>query len=256
MVSQNFKVGNDFSKEHKLNLQEVSLHWHNCYELDIILSGTGNTICNGQRFPVKRGFVSLLSPMDFHEYKDCNDLKLINIKFTETNMNNELLNHFTNLKSNVVYADEKTTIESLCDLLGNLESEKYNREFDSRIIECLITAFLKCCIPGTSHNIDSELIQKAIVYINAHFRENPKMCDVAQIFHLSDHYFCRLFKKCVGISYKEYVKKLKLDYGYKLIKNTDLTMTEIASNCGYETQSHFNREFKNYFLAPPTSFRS
>ena len=257
MVSQDFKNGQDFSKEHKYNLPEVSLHWHNCYELDIVLSGTGQTICNGQSFPVKRRLVSFLSPMDLHEYRECHDLEMINIKFTETNINDELLQHFTNIKSNVVYMDQKTfsIMLSLCELLDSLNSDKFSKNYNSRLIECLIITFLKCCISEANHSLDSELIQKVVIYLNAHFRENPKMCDIAQMFHLSDSYFCRLFKKCVGMSYKEYIKKLKLEYGYKLIQNTDLSMTDIAFNCGYDTQSHFNREFKNYFGAAPSFFR-
>lgn len=169
-----------------------------------------------------------------------------------------LKNNFVNLKSNIVYAEEKSlsTIDTLCDALGRLDVGKYTKDYNSKLIECLILTFLGCCSQKTSRDFESEIIQKSVMYINAHFRENPKMCDVAEMFHLSDNYFCRLFKKCVGISYKEYVKKLKLDYGFKLIKNTDLPITDIASNCGYETQSHFNREFKKQFQAPPSFFRS
>ena len=44
-------------------------------------------------------------------------------------------------------------------------------------------------------------------------------------------------------------------YARKLIKNTALSFTEISEKCGYETQSHFNREFKAYFGQTPTSMR-
>ena len=257
MVSKDFKNGQNFSKEYKSGLSNVSLHWHNCYEFDIVLSGEGKTICNGQSFSLERGLVSFLSPMDFHEYKECKNLELINIKFTEANIDDTILKHFTTIKSNVVYADENTltTIETLCKLLDTSSEVVFSDEYNNKLIECLILTFLKCCMHGASHDIESELIQKAVLYINTHFQENPKMCDVSKSLHLSDTYFCRLFKKCVGVSYKTYVRKLKLDYGYKLIKNTDLSMSEIASHCGYETQSHFNREFKNYFGAAPSSFR-
>ena len=257
MVSQDFEDGKEFSKKYKEKLSDISLHWHNCYEFDIVLSGMGDTVCNGQSFHLKRGCISFLSPMDFHEYKNCDSLKLINVQFTANQIEASLLKYFTNISSNVVYSDEKTlvTIETLCELLGNLDSEKYDNDYNRHIIGCLITSFLKCCPMGTNYNLDTELIQKAVIYINTHFCENPKMNAIANMFHLSGTYFCRIFKKCVGMTYKEYLRKLKLEYGYKLIKNTDLSITDIATASGYETQSHFNREFKKYYLAPPTSFR-
>lgn len=253
MVAGNFKSDEEFSKEYKYGIKNISMHWHDVYELDIVISGNGETVCNSKSFPVKRGLVSLLSPMDFHEYKNCEDVELICVKFAEVEIDCDLLNNFTDMKTNVIYTDEKTlnVMETLCDLLENLSSAKYNK----KIIECLIIAFLGCCSQNIKREFESEIIQKAVMYINAHFRENPKMSDVAQMLYLNETYFCRLFKKCVGMSYKEYIKKSKLDYGLKLVKYTDLSVTDVALNCGYETQSHFNREFKKRFNTSPTRLR-
>lgn len=258
MVQRNFKTGDVFSKEYKAGLTDISIHWHDCYEMDIVLSGAGRTVCNGQTYPVKRGLISFLSPMDFHEYADCKELELINIKFHEADIDYELLGNFTNAQSNIVYAEPKRleAIEAMCGLMGTLYSGRYTKDYNCKLIECLIIAFLGCCPQKTSRDLESEMVQKAVMYTNAHFRENPRMREVAELCHLNENYFCRSFKQCVGMSYKEYVKKLKLDYAMKLILNTNLPMTTVALNCGYETQSHFNREFKKYFHEPPMSFRN
>jgi len=257
MVKLEVKDGSMVSKEYKQGLTDISIHWHDCYELDIILSGKGKTICNGQVYPVKPGLVSFLAPADFHEYHNCEEMKLINIKFSEADVDYELLSNFLNAKSNIVYAEPErlTAIETLCALLGALESGRYTRDYNKKLIESLIITFLGCCSQKTNRDIESEVIQKAVMYTNAHFRENPKMGDMAKLCHLNENYFCRLFKRCVGMSYKEYLKKVKLEYALKLITNTNLPITTVALNCGYETQSHFNREFKSYYHQPPTAFR-
>lgn len=258
MVQRNFKTGDVFSKEYKAGLTNISIHWHDFYEMDIVLSGTGKTVCNGQTYPVKPGLFSFLSPMDVHEYMDCEDLKLINIKFQEADIDYELLGNFMDMQSNIVYAKSQCleAIESLCSLMGTLDSGRYTKDYNAKLIECLIIAFLSCCPQKTNRDLESEIIQKAVMYTNAHFRENPRMREVAELCHLNENYFCRIFKQCVGMSYKEYVKKLKLNYAMKLILNTNLPMTTVAANCGYETQTHFNREFKLKFHKPPTSFRN
>ncbi len=257
MVSGKFKGGNHYSKEHKYGLSDISMHWHDFYEMDIVLSGQGETICNGQNFPVRRGLVSFLTPMDFHEYAKCENLEIINIKFRETDIDYELLRNFVDGKSNIVYMEPERleTVETICCLLGILESGKYTKDYNRKLIECLMLAFLGCCPQKTGRDFESEVIQKAVMYINAHFRENPRMSEIAEQCHVSENYFCRIFKKCVGMSYKEYIRKLKLEYAWKLIHNTDLPITTVALNSGYETQSHFNREFKQYFHEPPTALR-
>ncbi len=213
-------------------------------------------ICNGVEFSVTPGMVCFMSPMDFHEYRQCDQMNLINIQFKESSISPELLNQFTTQHTHVIYVDETTfeNIESLCRLLGSLQGN--SKDYDSKILECLIIMFLKNCKPSATPCYASNNIQRAVMYLHSHFRENPSMAKVAQMYSYDPNYFCRLFKKSVGVSYKDYVRSLKLDYGMRLIRFTDLPIIEIASNCGYETQTHFNREFKAYYHASPSSFRN
>ena len=257
MVQHYFSDGNKFSKEHKKGLQSISMHWHDFYEIDIVLNGNGETVCNGKIFPMERGMVSILAPTDFHEYRVDGEMELVNIKFEESDLDHGLLSRFFSEKSNIVYTKDKhlDAIEGLCQLTSEFASYRCAQEYYRKLLEALILLLLDCGSNEKHMDIESEVIQKAVVYMNAHFQENPKMSDVAEMCHLNENYFCRLFKNSVGMNYKEYLKKLKLEYAMKLIRNTNLSMTEIAEKCGYETQSHFNREFKNYYEQTPTSLR-
>lgn len=258
MVKGNFIDGNKLSKEHKKGLGNISMHWHDFYEIDIVLTGSGKTVCNGKTFPVKRGLVSILAPTDFHEYQVNGEMDIINIKFEESDLDHGLLSRFFSESSNIVYTKEKhmEAIEGLCRLTSEFDSHRYAQEYYRKLLEALILILLDCSSEEKHWDIESEVIQKAVVYMNTHFQENPKMSMVAEMCHLNENYFCRLFKNSVGTSYKEYLKKLKLEYALKLIRNTNLSMTDIAEKCGYETQSHFNREFKSCFGQTPTSFRN
>lgn len=214
-------------------------------------------VCNGEEYPVRRGMVCFLSPTDFHEYKNCEHMELINLQFSENDLNVELLNQFLSLRTNVIYADETKllSMEQLSRALGAMGEEPQARLYDKNLLECLIIAFLGCCIKNETTPREGDRIQHAILYIHAHFKENPRMSEVAKLLSYDPDYFCRLFKKSIGTSYKAYLRALKLDYGMKLIRFTDLPVIEVSAACGYETQSHFNREFKARYQAPPLSFR-
>ncbi len=238
-------------------MRNISVHWHNCFEFDIVLQGSGVMLCNGKEYSVRRGMVCFLSPTDFHEYQNCDQMDLINIQFSENDLRFELLNQFISLRTNVVYADEAklASIDQLCRLLGTMPREPQARIYDKNLLECLIVAFLNCCQRNETPSHETSRIQRAILYIHAHFKENPPMSEVAALYAYDPNYFCRLFKKSTGVSYKAYLRTLKLEYGMKLIRYTDLPIIEIAAACGYETQSHFNREFKARYQSPPSSYR-
>lgn len=260
MVASQFENGSQFTKKYKRfarETQNISVHWHNCFEFDIVQQGSGVMLCNGKEHAVRRGMVCFMSPTDFHEYKNCDHMNLINIQFSENDISFELLHQFISLRTNVIYADETklTSMEQLCQLLGAMTDEQQTRLYDKNLLECLIMTFLSCCQRNETPSYGPSRIQRAVLYIHAHFKENPLMSDVAQMYSYDPNYFCRLFKKSIGVSYKEYLRTLKLNYGMKLIRFTELPVIEIASACGYETQSHFNREFKAYYQSPPLAFR-
>lgn len=176
MVASHITDGIQFTKKYKKHdntIADISLHWHDCFEFDIAQQGTGVMICNGVEYPISRGMVCFVSPMDFHEYRQCDKMNLINIQFKESSIDSELLNRFISQHTNVIYVDDKTfeNIESLCRLLGSLQGN--SKDFDNKILECLIIMFLKNCRSASAPDYDLDNIQSVIMYLNSHFRENP-----------------------------------------------------------------------------------
>ena len=59
----------------------------------------------------------------------------------------------------------------------------------------------------------------------------------------------------MGVGYKEYVLKQKMDYAEKLLENTDMPVTLIASKVGYENFTNFTQMFRKYSGETPTEYR-
>lgn len=257
LINGKFDLERDFFKEKKYFDENSSIHWHNCYEFDIVLSGKGETILNGKKYELKKGMVSFLSPMDFHEYEMFEPIDFLTIQFKEKDINFEILNRYMSLKKKIIYADDTTltNMSNLYELLGNARESYFSDEYNKKILECIIISFLSCCDYEEESIVSSTSMQRAIIYLNTHFFENPSLKSVADMFYLNSSYFSRNFKKSMGVTYKEYLRKLKLEYSRKLIKYTDLSIVDIALKSGYETQSHFDREFKKYYNETPTSIR-
>lgn len=71
--------------------------------------------------------------------------------------------------------------------------------------------------------------------------------DAAAFMGLSEPYFSKFFRKISGMTFSQYLNTVKLEKAIALLKNNTrhLSMTEIASLCGFDTIRHFNRVFKN-----------
>ena len=235
-----------------------TMHWHDFYEIELILDGEGTIICNNQEYPIKRGMVSFLTPFDMHKYVINSDIQTICIKFTEDSISKEIFESLLTVKSNVIYLDNEylQSVHSICNLLNTdlLKSISENL-YKSKLLESLIILLKNEFSKASATDKNPTPIQKALSYIHSHFKEDPKMSDVANTLFLNEHYFCSLFKEHIGESYKSYLRKLKLNYAQKLITHTTIPITQIAMESGYSSISNFNKDFKRFFNISPKDMR-
>lgn len=249
----------EISFERKMLNQSNSVHWHDFYELDIIVAGQGMTFINGQEHTFREGSVVFMSPLDFHDYH-YNEVEIFNIHFSEESVDSELLHTLIYLNSRIICLDEACmqSMLGLCSLFENVTMGKaYRKLYYKKLLESILILFLQGA-DGEKHEAgrtEPDIIQQIVIYANAHFAENPMLKDIAEAFHMNENYLCSLFKRYMGENYKSYIRKLKLTHAERLISFTNLSITEIALNCGYNTISHFNREFKSMFHVTPLERR-
>jgi AraC family transcriptional regulator len=97
-------------------------------------------------------------------------------------------------------------------------------------------------------------LRKVLDYIQNHLHETISLDSLAMSLDLSIYYFCRLFKKSTGLSPYQYVIRCRVERAKELLQESDLNLAEIATNCGFFDQSHFNRHFKNWTGVTPKQF--
>ena len=105
------------------------------------------------------------------------------------------------------------------------------------------------------HLKTSERMNDAIRYIEQNCFENISTKRLSEICHLSEGHFCHLFKAVTGHSAKEYVLMKRIDKAVDLLLSTDMTVLEIAMQCGFSDANYFSRIFKKYKGRTPSSYR-
>lgn len=99
------------------------------------------------------------------------------------------------------------------------------------------------------------IITRAKRFIEEHHREDISLGQVAASVHMSLFYFCKFFKRHTGVSFTEYVSRLRTEKAKKLLLNPNLRVSEIAYEVGFQSLTHFNRVFKRILHESPTEYR-
>lgn len=100
-----------------------------------------------------------------------------------------------------------------------------------------------------------EPLLPAISHIQNHFNQPLILDDLASLCSMSTSHFIRTFQKHMGQTPHSYLVSYRLNNAKKLMASTDLSMEEIAEQCGFNSASHFTRAFRADNGITPSEFR-
>lgn len=115
---------------------------------------------------------------------------------------------------------------------------------------------------GTQHRItlyggglgDRKILQISD-YIQAHLDQSIKLADLAEVAGLSQFHFSRLFKQSMGITPHQYLLQQRVEQAKRLLKRTKLAIADIALQCGFNSQSHLTKHFRETTGMTPSHYR-
>jgi len=92
-------------------------------------------------------------------------------------------------------------------------------------------------------------------FLHAHTDQEMTLAQVAQHAHVSPFYFCKLFKKTTGMTFTEYLARLRIEKAKTLLKDPLSRVSEIVYAAGFGSIPQFNSLFKRYVGVPPRQYR-
>ena len=104
-------------------------------------------------------------------------------------------------------------------------------------------------------SIPSTLAMTVMSYISSHLSEPLSLNQISSAAHLSKEECCRRFKQITGETIFTYIKKSRLEYSLNLLRNTDMTISEIAYASGFSTTSYFISTFRSATGTTPGFYR-
>jgi AraC-like DNA-binding protein/ligand-binding sensor protein len=105
-------------------------------------------------------------------------------------------------------------------------------------------------------NTESPMITRAKNFIEENQAEDLSLTSVARAVNTSTFYFCKMFKKATGLTFTEYLGRVRVEKAKALLLSPHARVSEVAFEVGFQSLSQFNRVFKRITGLSPSEYRA
>lgn len=144
-------------------------------------------------------------------------------------------------------------VKSQPELFEIMDQDHPLEQFHQRLVQ-MISACADAMEWTRSHR-HQRIIERAIQYIHEHYMKEVSLEDVAMDCKMSSGYFSSFFKQEKGVTFIEYITRLRIDKAKTLMSDESLRLYEIAELVGYQDVKYFSRVFKRNVGVTPAEYR-
>ena len=251
---------------------QVALHWQNSVELVFVKRGMGTVQVGLESVRAMAGDIFVFAPGTLHALRQAEgqSMEYENIIFEL-----ELLGgagdlcaekYLLPLQSGRLALTGHLTPNDLCYLpaaacLREVEdANRAKRPGYELVIKGELLCFLALLIAQGKQQLpaetaDTRRLKTVLQWLSAHYAEELRVADAAEVCSCSASHFMRWFRKMTGQSFVTFLNEYRLNAAAEALHTTDETVLAIASRCGFENLSYFNRAFKAHFGMTPREYR-
>lgn len=246
------------------------LHWHDEIELYFSLNGDVDITVEGTRHKLPRGHLLVVDSGQIHSFF-CHDSTFMYLSvLLDPRMLQELLPD-AGLYRIHCYPQEipDELLPYYLEICRHMETLVgfYMREDDTHEIEApgillqvyaqLLQHFSTKVAPAApaEDRLNMNRIRQVITYVEEHFREQVALDEIAGLLGIGREYFCRFFRKNMGMTFLQYVNEVRIAHIYRDLIHTEMPIAEIMERNGFTNQKLFNRLFRTIYGCTPSSVR-
>jgi AraC family transcriptional regulator len=114
----------------------------------------------------------------------------------------------------------------------------------------------KHCLGTNRDRMPESRLRRVLEYVRSHLDREIRLEDLAAVAQMSAYHFCRLFKQSIGVSPHQFLMRQRLEEARRLLRETNLSVAEVALEIGYQSPSHFATLFKRHTGVTPKQYRT
>lgn len=250
-----------------VNLVYRTPHLHSDYEILLVLRGNLRIILEDQAIMIQEGDVFIINPFQRHELLSSSATLLVLqissqftrhffTEFERISFEQQLLQHTDPYQRNIS--------KCLIDIAtANFKGEAFS---DIKNIGTLCTLLYDLVIKYPYHinsvqelakrKSNADRLSEITQYIDEHYTEKLLLSDIAKQRNVTTSYLSHFFKDCTGMSFQEYLRKMRCEKARQLLIMTNLSLLDIRISCGFSDSKYFNAGFKKQFGVLPREYRN
>ena len=247
----------------------IPMHWHRAVEIIYMQEGSLDVTIESENFTIQKGDCIVINGNVLHSTKCTSPntaiLLQIPLDFMEKYIPDpgQLIFLFDfrtkDQRQQTKQAMFKTILEQL-QIINNVRPDGYLLRFNSLIFELLFQLYHNFAVKILQNNTsqkkkDMARLEPVLDYISEHYREPISLNEIAEVACLQTGYFCRFFRKKMGITFLEYQNEYRLSFIYRDLITTRDPVHVILERHGFTNYKLFRRIFLEHFGNTPTQIR-
>jgi AraC family transcriptional regulator len=266
---QRFVSRPQFSVRHTVTAGcEFQPHSHSALTVTAVLAGRMTATIGEREIELSGGGVALTNSGQSHSALAL-ETEFVSIGVSPV-LVNELVTEIGLMRTSadIIFRRSFITDETLTELARVIASEMsveqlghaamldaLVRQVAIHLLRCHLTVRKSDQIELSRAGAVDRRLRRAIEFMHDNFGRELAVEEIASAAYLSEYHFARFFKQISGVTPHAYLANLRLERARKLLSETALPISEIASLVGYQSQSHFTKMFKAVTGVTPRAFR-
>ncbi len=225
------------------------LHLHNSFELLFCLEGSIEVEIESQKFNLQSGEVLLINPLNIHAYKTN--------KYNKTYLcifSNQYVSDFYEKYALLTAKNPIFTLQNPNEIIKKLQSNHHF--FIKSALYDIIIQYINNREFCAQTNAHTEILKQIVIYISQHYKHNITLTSLSKELGYSYNYVSAQFKKYFSNNFLHVVNSFRISYAKRLLKNSTLNITNIATECGFDSLRTFNRVFLSFTSVAPKQYRN
>lgn len=251
-----------------VNLLYRTPHVHKDFEICLILDGNISLLTPGQTYHVPKHSFFVLNPFQLHELKADSPALILSIQiapsfFSDTFPQIQSIQLSTQIY-NILDSEEYGQLFSMFLKLANSYLMKQNA-YELLCTGIINTIFYQFLQFGDYHTISEaeratyqlqqQRIRQISDYIDQHYSQKLLLSDIAKKLDLNLYYLSHFFKENLGLSFQEYLARIRSEKARQLLLLTNQSLLDISMSAGFSDPKYFNSSFKKQYGCTPKEYR-
>lgn len=254
---------------------DIRAHWHDHIEWIYVKEGQAKIQVDGSFEQLGQGELAFVNAKQLHSASKLgSDTELICIVFNEALVRGSglditeyhyflpYLNHQQRwpswMRSDAPYIEEMNTAFTRLLMEFNRKQPGYELLVKAELLRIfgLYFRYAEQALSDPVRRMQSPHDFTSLLQtLRERYRDAISIGEAAKLVNLSPNHFCKVFKQVTGKTFVEYIHTLRVQEAERLLRDTDLAITDIADHVGFSNITYFGRTFKKIRNQAPSAIR-